>query len=629
MRHVYVEPVTRDDNTFRCTGLGDSDFTARAPGESQSYARADTGRLYSLLTYVAPVGPALTKKGTVRVHQPRKHQDEPLSFYRAQCLHYGLKPFATKPTAKKHLLAGLSGGKTLEVPANMVKMRQEMQAEWTAAQKVAEAKARELEEAETRAREEKKKQDAALFAAIIGPSSTVAAGSKKRKASSSAGAAATSKKSKAVKKLSSSDTAAQYRIVAPYLSSQWSFATRGEMWLKMSPSRRTGRHLWMSFDFGAVAGIMRGAAPPTQTNVACTFAWRGSSHAGEGELMHGKGNRGTITFLGDGKIRGTMSGSGLGDYEFVGERVDKPNVVWAMSVAAWKSSYRAINDRCYEAQGAARWGKWVSYDDCEERADASDSSANDLGSDPGSGDESEEESRTMRKTKTLPRKQIAMKKQPSASVKAQKLTWKDTEGQFTVSAPYLTEQWEEWASGDMWLKIAHSESERRVWISFDFGVVSGIMRGSAPPKESTTACTLTWHGYEQGEGEMTFTDENVGSITFLGGGKLRGTISGSFMGEDVEFTGQKVDRPNTVWSMSIPGWKAKYRRINFAAHDRASRARWGKWVAEVDDADPPEDSDSDAGTGGCGRRRDDYDEYDSHDEGRSFDGEEDYDDYAL
>lgn len=145
----------------------------------------------------------------------------------------------------------------------------------------------------------------------------------------------------------------------------------------MCPSRRTGHHLWMSFDFGAVSGTMRGSAPPKQTHAACSFTWRGTSQAGEGELLFGKGNVGSITFLGDGKIRGTMRGGGLGDYEFAGERVDKTNVAWVMSVAGWKSKYRAINGNSYDRQGAARWGKWVSYDGCDNPPDASDSSAND------------------------------------------------------------------------------------------------------------------------------------------------------------------------------------------------------------------------------------------------------------
>lgn len=202
------------------------------------------------------------------------------------------------------------------------------------------------------------------------------------------------------------------------------------------------------------------------------------------------------------------------------------------------------------------------------------------------------------------------------------LTRKDTEGKFNVSSPYLSENWSDYASEDMWLKVAHSKTGGHVWISFDFGVVSGVMRGSAPPKESTTVCTFTWHGHEQGEGEMTFTEENTGTITFLGGGKLRGTISGSFLGDDVVFTGQMVDTPNTVWVMSVPRWKAKYRRINFAAHERAAVARWGKWVADRDDADPPEDSDSDAGA--ARRRRSDSDD-DAFDDGYDDDARDDYD----
>lgn len=94
------------------------------------HRRCDPTRLYKLLTYVDP-GPAYTKKGTLRVHQPVPHKDETESFYIAQLLHYGLKHLKSKQAAKKALLAAYENqGSNLTVPDNVYKIERDLSTEY-------------------------------------------------------------------------------------------------------------------------------------------------------------------------------------------------------------------------------------------------------------------------------------------------------------------------------------------------------------------------------------------------------------------------------------------------------------------------------------------------------------------
>jgi len=160
-----------------------------------------------------------------------------------------------------------------------------------------------------------------------------------------------------------------------------------------------------------------------------------------------------------------------------------------------------------------------------------------------------------------------------------------------------------------------SGTQEHLWISFDFGIVSGVMRGKAPPKIVNSACKFEWRGHEAGEGEMTFNDGNQGEVTFLGNGKIQGKISGSFLGENVEFFGEKVPEPNVVWSKSVEQWKKTFRGINSHAYERANAARWGKWVSDEGCNEDPADSDTTVGGQGYDSELYDVDEEDEEMDG--------------
>lgn len=139
-----------------------------------------------------------------------------------------------------------------------------------------------------------------------------------------------------------------------------------------------------------------------------------------------------------------------------------------------------------------------------------------------------------------------------------------------------------------------------LWISFDFGVISGVMRCNAFPLPSDGTLSFVWRGTESGEGEMTFSSDNKGTITFLGNGKLEGVINGTYIpGKNVPFFGtQDQDRlKKVIWVKNVSRWKETWRGINPNAYEVANQARWGKWVSDDGCHEDPAESDT-TGVGG-------------------------------
>jgi hypothetical protein len=160
----------------------------------------------------------------------------------------------------------------------------------------------------------------------------------------------------------------QYNIVAPYLSGEFPDHTE-TMTLKVCPSSTTS-HLWASFDFGIVSGIIRSTLPPpATTGIPCPFLWRGRE-SGEGEMSFGPENEGSIVFLGKGKIKGRFEW--MGGFDFVGVEENRKNVVWSKSVKGWKAEWRSINERSYERERVSRWGRGWAGDTVNDKPSFSD-----------------------------------------------------------------------------------------------------------------------------------------------------------------------------------------------------------------------------------------------------------------
>lgn len=105
-------------------------------------------------------------------------------------------------------------------------------------------------------------------------------------------------------------------------------------------------------------------------------------------MEFGEENEGTLTFLGNGKMRGTMVGGYMSEFIFSGiQGVESlRRVVWAKYVEEWKAEWRGINDRSYHAASVARWGNWCEGRDYKERpADSDTSDGSSVGGDDEDG----------------------------------------------------------------------------------------------------------------------------------------------------------------------------------------------------------------------------------------------------
>ncbi|VDB97876.1 unnamed protein product [Peniophora sp. CBMAI 1063] len=385
----YAGPVTRDDIFFYNYHTGFYVMQDR-----ERYIRAEPSKLYELLTWVDK-GPALTKKGAPRKRQPPPHWDESVAYYTAQALHYGLKPKKTKEETKKTLLDAFKGGKSLQVPEKILALEKELRKLWQDEDKKARARyeqeEREREEAEEKKRVEDRRRHEEILAEFEKSAAPTpkAATSRKRKATDDGNA--TQKKTKTSGsgsgKLSDLEVRGEFAVKAPYLAEQWDDAS-GDLTLMLSPSRGTGKHLWGSFDFGIVKGIIRAGAPPTTVGATVAFKWRGHEQ-GEGQMEFGEENKGTLTFLGNGKIRGTMVGGFMSEFVFsaIQDRESLRSVVWNMHVKEWKEEWRGINDRTYNAARVGRWGNWCAGGDYKERPAGSDTSDAGSASDAGEDDD--------------------------------------------------------------------------------------------------------------------------------------------------------------------------------------------------------------------------------------------------
>lgn len=166
----------------------------------------------------------------------------------------------------------------------------------------------------------------------------------------------------------------------------------------------------------------------------------------------------------------------------------------------------------------------------------------------------------------------------------------ELKGKFDIVAPGLSDEWPDCGDSFTFTISPSPGTSKHLWISFELGVVSGVMRSTGPPPTTiNTPCDFTWRGTESGEGEMTFQDCNVASVIFLGDGKIKGTISGDLF-EDVDFVG-KLKKKVAVLPKHVKEWKKTYRGINSESYRRAEKMRWGGWMDEdgceglVDDSD--------------------------------------------
>lgn len=158
--------------------------------------------------------------------------------------------------------------------------------------------------------------------------------------------------------------------------------------MSISPERT---HLWAFFTFGIMSGVARSVTrPPTHVGETITFEFR-ARESGEGQLLTGEVNSGTLTFLDGGKLKGRMSW--MGGFDFTCEPVPTPNVVWSKSVHNWKRIWRSYNQSRWESENQSRWGRCVPepHPDGPEDSDTSGGDGSDSEDEDMIGDSDDED----------------------------------------------------------------------------------------------------------------------------------------------------------------------------------------------------------------------------------------------
>ena len=142
-------------------------------------------------------------------------------------------------------------------------------------------------------------------------------------------------------------------------------------------------------------------------------------------------------------------------------------------------------------------------------------------------------------------------------------------GYYEINCPYITREWD---CHDLSLVLCLDSP--KVWGAYDFGMFSGIiLMPSRPYRASETPIPCQWAGRENGEGEMTFGDDCVGNIAFLGDGRIQGTLE--LLGK-CDFTG--IRRPSPPSAVrAAASMRAEWEGYNLEAYERERIGRWGRW----------------------------------------------------
>jgi hypothetical protein len=112
----------------------------------------------------------------------------------------------------------------------------------------------------------------------------------------------------------------------------------------------------------------------------------------------------------------------------------------------------------------------------------------------------------------------------------------------------------------------------RLWGAYDFGMFTGILNMARPYTSSPHhRIEFKWRGRENGEGEMSYGDDQTGWIKFLGDGEIEGMISvdGEAKFSGIRVSGRETRSERTSWNM-----REEWNGYNSANYERERRGRW-------------------------------------------------------
>ncbi|KAI9155460.1 hypothetical protein HJFPF1_08044 [Paramyrothecium foliicola] len=142
-------------------------------------------------------------------------------------------------------------------------------------------------------------------------------------------------------------------------------------------------------------------------------------------------------------------------------------------------------------------------------------------------------------------------------------------GFYDISSPDVSEQWSDLGSNfDLTLTLSGS----RLWGKFETGIVEGVLLFAERPWDSShDGLSFTWRGRER-DGPISYSNDNYGSITFLGNGYIEGFIS--FM--SITFRGHRAPGQGTASSITASSMQQEWDGYSEEQYEYENRARWGR-----------------------------------------------------
>lgn len=143
-------------------------------------------------------------------------------------------------------------------------------------------------------------------------------------------------------------------------------------------------------------------------------------------------------------------------------------------------------------------------------------------------------------------------------------------GTYKVRSSDIEDEWPHAMPSDG-ITLSLRLNGREIWGTYEFGMFEGVLwMPERPMRPSFNRIPFKWRGRENGEGEMSFADDQEGWIEFLGDGDIVGMISCC---GDLHFRGQRIDSTVRTASDLRDEWDG----YNEEEYGRENRARWGRW----------------------------------------------------
>ncbi|KAI0162760.1 hypothetical protein BJ166DRAFT_276876 [Pestalotiopsis sp. NC0098] len=465
-------------------------------------------------------------------------KDKPAHWYEAQLIHYGLPPSKTKAVAFKRLFdASNTGG--LSVPAHITKLESDLKKEWTKRDRDAKKEAKGQMVGVTKTTEKAtavKKTTAGAGAKRKASESldvTVSVGGIdfKMSASNSSATQSTPKKAKTTK-TTTAKTTKTAAAAKPVKESP-----------KAKPAPKTTKAAAAPKEKKTPAkAAPKAAATSSQssaTKVPPTMARRGSLSQGSARGAAASSppqprTKQTARRGGSFAARGGLSHSSARDVE-----IASPPRPRTKQTARRGGGFPAYGGHSFTASQHSQ--PYDDEDDNDEPPPPYSEYGYDNTSDSGSGDNDDDE----------PLDKLGL-----------------LNGRYEIESADVSEQWPHLGSD---FSLVLTLAGDQLWGTFDLGLYEGVLRFDVRPYESSREpLEFTWRGQES-DGPIFYGNGNSGSITFLGGGRIKGKIDAM----DIHFSGRREAGQGTRSEVNITTMRNEWNSYTEQEYERLNRARWG------------------------------------------------------